>query len=68
MIARPDLDRRYALSNREFAVHPLGGGTEKLTLPGAAELRAALEDHFLINLTDLPELDAGLAEFCRLDK
>ena len=57
MAARPDRGRRYALHNREFTVHHLGGGTERSTLLSAAEVRTTLEDTFRINLSDVPEFD-----------
>ena len=60
VVARPAADRRYALLNREFAVHFLDGRSEQRTLASAAELRELLEEVFLLALPDSPELDAGL--------
>lgn len=58
--ARPGKSRRYALRNNELIVHHLGGETERRVLTTAAELRATLEDTFLLKLPDAPELDAEL--------
>jgi len=52
--ARPDRDRRYALLDREFAIHHLHGSSEKSTLADGTELRTALEEKFRINLAGLP--------------
>jgi N-hydroxyarylamine O-acetyltransferase len=60
IVARPDRDRRYALNNREFVIHHLGGGTERSVLSGTAALRTILADTFRIALENLPELDAAL--------
>jgi len=60
LAARPDADRRYALRDNDFAVHHLGGPTERRTLTTPAELRRVLEESFLISLPDGPELDAAL--------
>lgn len=57
---RPAKDRRYALRNNELAVHHLRGETERRVLATAAELRATLENAFLLTLPDAPELDAAL--------
>jgi len=58
--ARAAPDRRYALHNNELAVLHLNGNTERRILATAAELRAALEGPFELNLPDVPELDAAL--------
>jgi N-hydroxyarylamine O-acetyltransferase len=60
IVARPDRDRRYALFNNELAVHRLDGTTERRDLTSAAELRATLEDVFLLDLPDKPEVQAAL--------
>ncbi len=57
IVARTDADRRYALRNAELAVHHLGGGTERRTLSGAAQMREVLEDVFELRLPGAPELD-----------
>jgi N-hydroxyarylamine O-acetyltransferase len=53
---------RYALRNREFAVHHVAGGTERRLLTTVAELRTTLEETFLIRLPDGPELSAALEQ------
>ena len=59
--ARPDRGCRYALRGNELTVHRVNGGTERQLLTSAAELRAALETTFLVNLPTGPELEAALA-------
>ncbi|MCB5906316.1 arylamine N-acetyltransferase family protein [Streptomyces pinistramenti] len=61
MAARPAPDRRYALNGAAFAVHHLDGPTERRTLQGPSEVCQVLEEHFLLDLTGLPGLDAALA-------
>lgn len=58
--ARPDRDRRYALSNNKLSIHHLNGGTEQVALNTTAELRTVLQDSFQVTLKDVPELDAAL--------
>jgi N-hydroxyarylamine O-acetyltransferase len=60
IVARPDRDRRYALFNNELAVHQLGGTTQRRNLTGAADLRETLEDVFLLDLPDQPEVQTAL--------
>lgn len=50
IVARPDFNCRYALQNNQFAVHYLDGQTERHILSTTAELRAALENYFGLNL------------------
>ncbi len=47
---------RLVLRNREFAVHVTHGKTERRTLRTASEIRAVLQDEFLIRLPDDPKL------------
>jgi N-hydroxyarylamine O-acetyltransferase len=54
--ARPDGDCRYALNNRELAIHHLGGRTERRMLATSQELRATLEEVFRVNLAGLGAL------------
>jgi arylamine N-acetyltransferase len=61
MAARPDTDRRYALRGRTLSVHHLGGPSERRELDSPAEVRDALEKHFLLDLTGLDDLDTALA-------
>jgi arylamine N-acetyltransferase len=67
MAARPDVDRRYALSGTvgsngapTLSVHHLGGPTEKHVLETPSAMRAALEEQFLLDLSGLPDVDATL--------
>lgn len=60
--ARPAPGRRYALRNNELAVHTLNGSTERRVLRDVAQLRAVLEEHFLLTLPDTPALDAALVK------
>jgi len=46
MMARPDLNRRYAIFNREFTIRPRGGQPERRTLESADDLGEVLERYF----------------------
>ncbi|WAS95829.1 arylamine N-acetyltransferase family protein [Nannocystis punicea] len=59
--ARALPDRRLALSNRNFAVHHLGGETERRVLDTTDELRRVLGHEFEIALPNDHELDQALA-------
>ncbi len=61
LAARPDVDRRYALRDAEFAVHHVGGETEHRHIDTTAELRRVLEEDFLITLPDDANLDHVLS-------
>lgn len=61
MAARPDKDRRFALGGRTLSVHHLGGPTERRELDSPREIRTALEEHFLLDLSGFPNLDVALA-------
>lgn len=52
--------RRLTLRNRQFAEHITGGASTKRTLATTAEIRAVLQDEFLIQPPDDPKLDAML--------
>jgi N-hydroxyarylamine O-acetyltransferase len=58
--ARAVPGRRYALFNDQFAVHHTGGDTERRQLASVDELRAVLEETFLLRLPDTPELERNL--------
>jgi N-hydroxyarylamine O-acetyltransferase len=58
--ARPARDRRYALLNDQLSVYHLDGTTEQYRLAGVREVRAALEEHFLIKLPPARDLDVAL--------
>lgn len=59
--ARPAADRRFALLNREFAVHHLGGPTERRTLADAQEVRRVLDEVFGLTPPAGSDLDAAVA-------
>lgn len=58
--ARAPAGRRLTLRNRQFAEHAAGDATTKRTLATAAEIRAVLQDTFLIRLPEDPKLDEML--------
>jgi N-hydroxyarylamine O-acetyltransferase len=49
------------LRGNQYAVHHLGGPTERRTMATVAELRETLQADFLIKLPDTPDLDSALA-------
>jgi arylamine N-acetyltransferase len=61
MVARPEPDRRFALSGTSLAVHHLGGPTERRSLATPAEIRRVLEETFLLDTAGLPDLETALA-------
>lgn len=60
IVARPDLDRRYALRNNEFITHYLNDRTERSILQTPAEMRSMLEQAFQIQLPANKDLDSTL--------
>lgn len=58
--ARAAPRRRLALRNREFTVHATDGETTRRTLRTAGEIRAVLQDEFLIRMPRHPALDGKL--------
>src|SRR5262245_41034401 len=58
--ALPAPDRRYALLNREFAVHHRNGPSEHRRLAGPAEVQQVLREVFGLALPDEPDLEAAL--------
>ncbi|WIG55059.1 MAG: Arylamine N-acetyltransferase [Rhodanobacteraceae bacterium] len=63
--ARAPACRRLTLRNRQFAEHTAGGTTIKRTLATVAEIRAVLQENFLIRLpedTKLAGMLGGLPE------
>ncbi|MDE2225558.1 MAG: arylamine N-acetyltransferase [Xanthomonadaceae bacterium] len=58
--ARAPPGRRLALRNRQFTEHTTDGGTTKRTLATATNIRAVLQDEFLIRLPNDPKLDEML--------
>jgi N-hydroxyarylamine O-acetyltransferase len=65
MAARSAADRRHALMNRSYAVHHLGGDSERRVLETVEELRRVLEEALRITLPDDPELDRALERLPR---
>lgn len=59
--ARVDDGCRYALRGREFAIHRLDGGGERRLITSPRDLMATLETDFLLDLSALSGLEAGLA-------
>ena len=60
IVARCAEDRRHALFNRELAMHPQHGESQRRTLASPDELRQVLTDIFLIDVRRIPQLDAAL--------
>lgn len=60
--ARAAPDRRYALFNKELAIHHLHGDTERDTLSTAEQLRETLEHDFLLRVPRTPEVEAALSK------
>ncbi|MGH8191861.1 MAG: arylamine N-acetyltransferase family protein [Rhodanobacteraceae bacterium] len=58
--ARAATGRRLTLRNREFTERVTGGQTRRRTLHSAPEIRAVLEEQFLIRLPQHPALDQKL--------
>jgi N-hydroxyarylamine O-acetyltransferase len=58
--ARAPAGRRLTLRNRQFTERSIGGATTKRTLATTAEIRAVLQDEFLIRLSENPKLDGML--------
>ena len=63
--ARPPPGRRYALRGTELTIHHLGGGNERRSLHSPAEIRAVLEEAFLLDLSGIPDLDTHLDRLLR---
>ena len=60
--ARAPACRRLALRNRQFTEYATGGATTKRTLATAEEIRAVLQDEFLIRLPENPKLDERIEQ------
>ena len=58
--ARSTADGRHALFNRELALHPLHGETQRRTLQNVDELRRVLAEIFLIRVPESVEMEAAL--------
>ncbi|HVS22752.1 MAG TPA: arylamine N-acetyltransferase, partial [Gammaproteobacteria bacterium] len=61
MAARRDGDRTLKLRDRELTIQHRSGSREKRELESVAELRAALDELFGIDVPADPALDAALA-------
>jgi N-hydroxyarylamine O-acetyltransferase len=61
--ARAAPDRRFALLNRDFAVHHLDGGTERRRLDSPDEIAEVLRRDFLVALPGEPALRKRLERF-----
>ncbi|MCW4462343.1 arylamine N-acetyltransferase [Sphingomonas sp. BT-65] len=59
-LARPLAGRRVSLRGNEFALHPLGGASERRTLATPEEIVAVIEADFGIAIPDRPALLARL--------
>ena len=59
--ARSEPGRRYALLNRELAIHELRGETHRRVLQDAAELARTLQEIFLIDLPADERIERALA-------
>lgn len=55
IVAKPDVDCRYALRNNQFTVHHLHGQTERRSLKTVTELRTVLEDIFQLTLPEFAD-------------
>lgn len=55
--ARAPAGRRLTLRNRQLTERTIGGATKKRSLATTAEIRAVLQDEFLIRMSENPELD-----------
>jgi N-hydroxyarylamine O-acetyltransferase len=53
---------RYALNNNEFAVHRMNNGTERNILATPEEVMDVLQNVFLIDLPDTPELTIAIKQ------
>jgi N-hydroxyarylamine O-acetyltransferase len=60
ILARIDLDRRYALRNTQFTMHHRDGQTEHHDLKSVKALRAAIKDTFHLQLPEHWDLDSAL--------
>lgn len=56
--ARVQPSRRYALRNTEFAIHHVGGDTDRRALVTVRDLRTTLEGMFAIDVPTGPDMDS----------
>lgn len=55
IVAKPDVDCRYALRNNQFTIHHLHSQTERRSLKTVTELRTVLEDIFHLTLPEFAD-------------
>lgn len=60
MVARPDMNCRYALRNNHLTTHYLEGRTDRFELSTVKEIRQVLEDVFHLQLPMIEDLDQTL--------
>lgn len=60
IVARPDLDRRYALRNHQLTTHFLDGRKHQRVLTTVTEVRDTLENTFRLLLPAIARLDQAL--------
>ena len=58
--ARADVGERHALRNTRYAIHRVGGQTERRFLGTVAEVKDVLRGAMRIPLPEHPALDSGL--------
>ena len=56
VVARPDVDRRYSIFNREFAIRPAQGPATKETIASPERLGVILQEYFGLECPDLSAL------------
>lgn len=59
--ARPAPEGRHVLNNTRYSFYRLDGTTEQKQLGSVAEIRAVLENAFLITTSEVPELDKRIS-------
>lgn len=62
IVARPDVDCRYALQNNKFTTYHLDGQNQSLLLNTVSDLRTVLEQVFCLTLPEIPGLNTTLQE------
>jgi N-hydroxyarylamine O-acetyltransferase len=65
LAARAEPGRRHALRNTRYAMHPVGGETEKREIADVDEYKRLLAETFAIELPDTSRLDERLAKMIR---
>jgi N-hydroxyarylamine O-acetyltransferase len=65
LAARAEPGRRHALRNTRYAVHPVGGETEKREITDVGEYKRLLAETFGIRLPERPLLDERIEKMIR---